>query len=120
MENTNKMSKEEKQYIPFGLEWYKEMRKLNKDTIISLVEKNCKEKDKLREQNKALTDEIEELKRINSNLEARVKSWDKMYKTLLQENLDLQSRISELEKVNDSLKEAFKRGSELNDKLKFD
>lgn len=72
------------------------------------------------QQTKALTDEIEELKRINSNLEARVKSWDKMYKTLLQENLDLQSRISELEKVNDSLKEAFKRGSELNDKLKFD
>lgn len=61
MENTNKMSKEEKQYIPFGLEWYKEMRKLNKDTIISLVEKNCKEKDKLREQNKALTDEIAKL-----------------------------------------------------------
>lgn len=37
------------------------MRKLNKDTIISLVEKNCKEKDKLREQNKALTDEIAKL-----------------------------------------------------------
>lgn len=57
------MIKEEKQYIPFGLEWYKEMKKLNKDTIISLVEKNCKERDKLREQNKQLQAKIDELEK---------------------------------------------------------
>ena len=46
----------------YSLEWYKEMRKLNKDTIISLVESNGKQRDNLKDQNKALLDEIERLK----------------------------------------------------------
>lgn len=46
----------------YSLEWYKEMRKLNKDTIISLVESNGKQRDTLKEQNKAQLEEIERLK----------------------------------------------------------
>lgn len=53
------MNGEIKQY---SLEWYKEMRKLNKDTIISLVESNGKQRDALKEQNKQLLDEIDMLK----------------------------------------------------------
>ena len=36
----------------YSLEWYKEVRKLNKDTIISLVESSGKQRDNLKEQNK--------------------------------------------------------------------
>lgn len=47
----------------YSLEWYKEMRKLNKDTIISLVESNGKQRDALKEQSKPLLEEIERLKK---------------------------------------------------------
>ena len=41
----------EKQKIePYSLEWYKEMRKLNKDTIISLVESKGKKVHSLQQQ----------------------------------------------------------------------
>lgn len=81
------MTKEQnKQYVPFGLEWYKEMRKLNKDTIISLVEKNCKERDKLKEQTKELQQRVEQL-------QFELKAADSV-------NEQLQSKIDELDKAN--------------------
>lgn len=46
----------------YSLEWYREIRKLNKDTIISLVESNGKQRDALKEQNKSLLQEVERLK----------------------------------------------------------
>jgi len=59
------------------------------------------------QQTKPLIDEIAELKLDNSNLEARVRSWGKMYKTLLQENLKLKSRIDELQREIDINKNPF-------------
>lgn len=43
--------------------------------------------------NEQLQAKIEELKLENNNLESRIRSWDKMYKTLLQENLEFKSKL---------------------------
>jgi hypothetical protein len=81
----------------YSLEWYKEMRKLNKDTIISLVESNGKQRDTLREQNKSLTDEIAELKDYRKWFFEEQERADK----LRMKNLQLQSRIDELQNGNE-------------------
>lgn len=46
----------------YSFEWYIEMRKLNKDTIISLVESNGKQRDILKEQLSEKDKEIFDLK----------------------------------------------------------
>lgn len=80
--------------------------------------------DILDQQTKELQQRIDELENsleINNKLkEEDTNDFIKALNEVDEKNKQLQSRISELEKVNYSLKEAFKRGSELNDKLKFD
>lgn len=49
----------------YSLEWYKEMRKLNKDTIISLVESNGKHRDTLKEQITKLQSELKAADSVN-------------------------------------------------------
>lgn len=96
----------------YSLEWYKEMRKLNKDTIISLVESNGKQRDALKEQNKALLDEIERLK-------SRIIYWNELHSEVIKDNSKLQFELKDADSVNEGLSNLIKDVYDKTDNVKI-
>jgi chromosome segregation ATPase len=81
----------------YSLQWYKEMRKLNKDTIISLVESNGKQRDSLKDAVRIEEHKNKTLQKNISDLQSEIEFLKKTLDKRCNENNEYSVTIHELE-----------------------